>query len=352
MQSLGNFPDRFLAEIAGQPEALNRAAQAAAAQADQLEQVARIAGSCRQIVFTGMGSSHFACYAPVTTLAQAGVASAMIDAAELLHFRMHSLTADTLLICVSQSGESAEPVRVLETLAARPNRPHVVTITNGTQNSLARMADTALDTAAGEELGPSTMTFAGSLVLLRALAAALGGDDADPGGAERAAESVARLTATAETSAAEIGRWLGDRPSLVIVSRGHGRPAAEMGALTLKEAARFGAESLQTAQFRHGPLELASAALAAMVIAVEPATLAYDLELAAELVAAGAAVMVVSAAGEGPAGALTVATGTLSPGLISAAAIVPAQLLAWRMAVDRGYDPGTYAVANKVTTRE
>ncbi len=167
-----------------------------------------------------------------------------------------------------------------------------------------------------------------------------------------AAQSVARLTEAAETSAAEIGRWLGDRPSLVIVSRGHGRPAAEMGALTLKEAARFGAESLQTAQFRHGPLELASAALAAMVIAVEPATLAYDLELASELVAAGAAVMVVSAAGEGPDGALTVATGTLSPGLISAAAIVPAQLLAWRMAVDRGYDPGTYAVANKVTTRE
>ncbi len=79
------------------------------------------------------------------------------------------------------------------------------------------------------------------------------------------------------------------------MARGHGRPAAEMGALTLKEAARFPAESLQTAQFRHGPLELASPALGAVVIAVEPATEAIDLGLAGELVESGAAVLVVTA---------------------------------------------------------
>jgi glutamine---fructose-6-phosphate transaminase (isomerizing) len=243
-------------------------------------------------------------------------------------------------------------VRVLRALAEREHRPRVVTVTNGLSNSLAGMADIALDTAAGEELGPSTMTFAGTLVLLRALARALGGNDADPEAEVRAAASVERLTAGAEAAAGAIGAWLGDRRSLVIVSRGHGRPAAEMGALTLKEAARFAAESMQTAQFRHGPLELASEALAAIVIAVERATLEIDLGLAAELTAAGAAVMVVSADGSGPPGAYTVATGELSPGLVSAAAIVPTQLLSWQMATDRGYDPGTYAVAHKVTTRE
>ena len=41
------------------------------------------------------GSSHFACYAPVTTLAQCSVASTMIDSAELLHFRMDSLAPST-----------------------------------------------------------------------------------------------------------------------------------------------------------------------------------------------------------------------------------------------------------------
>ena len=58
-----------------------------------------------------------------------------------------------------------------------------------------------------------------------------------------------------------------------------------MGALTLKEAARFPAESLQTAQFRHGPLELASPGLRSPWWSpIEPATGAIDVGLAGELV--------------------------------------------------------------------
>ena len=62
-----------------------------------------------------------------------------------------------------------------------------------------------------------------------------------------------------------------------------------MGALTLKEAVGLPIESLQTAQFRHGPLELAGPDLAAIVIATEPETRDLDVGLAGELVALGAA---------------------------------------------------------------
>ena len=79
-----------------------------------------------------------------------------------------------------------------------------------------------------------------------------------------------------------------------------------MGALTLKEAARFPAESLQAAQFRHGPLELAGPTLAVMVVATEPATRELELRLAGELAEAGAAVLVISQDGEAPDGALPV----------------------------------------------
>ena len=125
-----------------------------------------------------------------------------------------------------------------------------------------------------------------------------------------------------------------------------------MGALTLKEAARFPAESLQTAQFRHGPLELASPGLGAVVIAIEPATEAIDVGLAGELVETGAAVLVVSRDGAGPDGSLRVAIGDLDAGIASAVAIVPLQLLSWRLANLRGLEPGSYALAHKVTTRE
>ena len=58
----------------------------------------------------------------------------------------------------------------------------------------------------------------------------------------------------------------------MVLGRGPARAAAEMAALTLKEAVGMPAEALETAQFRHGPLELAGPNLAAVVIATEPET--------------------------------------------------------------------------------
>jgi glutamine---fructose-6-phosphate transaminase (isomerizing) len=346
MESLGKFPDRFIAEIAGQPAAIRRARQAAVDQADALAAV-RARG---HIVFTGMGSSYDACYPAVTALGTAGVAATMLDAAELLHFRLPAVCRDTLVVCVSQSGRSAETVRVAEALAARADRPMVAAVTNGADNPLAALADIHLDTRAGEEHGPSTMTFAATLVMLEAVAAALGAHSTD--GAETAAAQAERLVADADATADALAAWLDDRPVLILLARGGGRAAAEMGALTLKEAARFPAESLQAAQFRHGPLELAGPEMAAIVFATAAATRSLDLGMAEELAAAGAAVLVVGPDGSAPGATKPVAIGELSECLSPAVAVIPTQLLAWTLARSRGLDPGGYTRATKVTERE
>jgi glutamine---fructose-6-phosphate transaminase (isomerizing) len=333
-----------MAEICGQPDALRRAADALAEQEEALARLRDAASVAGSLVFTGMGSSYHACYPSVTALAAQGVAATMIDTAELAHFRMATLRPETLLVCVSQSGESAELLRLTASLPAE-GRPTVAAITNGAQNTLARRADIALDTRAGPEHGPSTMTFAAALGMLDAVF----GEEAP---FERAALELERLLHDPEAEAAQLARWIDGRPTLALLGRGSARAAAEMGALTLKEAARFPAESLQTAQFRHGPLELAGPGLAAMLIATEKPTRPLDMGLAEELAAAGAAVLVVSQAGSAPADAAAVTVGPLKGGLAAAAATVPAQLLAWRLARSRGLSPGEFAVAAKVTTRE
>jgi len=336
-----------MAEIAGQPNAIRRAAAAAA------EQVGAIAAlghelRCRtRVVLTGMGSSYDACYSPVTQLASQGVRTSMVDSAELLHFRLASVGAGTLLVAVSQSGESAELVRLADALASRPAtaQPTLVSVTNGTDNTLARAASIALDTRAGEEHGPSTMTFAAALVALCAVAG-------DGDGTAAAADSMDNMLTTPDEDAADLAGWFGDRSVLALLGRGCARAAAEMGALTLKEAAQLPAESLQTAQFRHGPLELAGPHLAAMVFATEPRTRHLDMGLAGELVAAGSPVLVVSQDGAAPDGARGLAVGPLGTGIAPAVAILPAQLLAWRLAAERGRTPGEFSIAAKVTTRE
>ena len=356
MKSLGNFPDPFIAEIAGQPNALRRAASGLDVQRSVFDEIAR-ASAGRTLVFTGMGSSYDACYPAVAELARAGIAAVMLDAAELLHFRTGMLRPSTMLVAVSQSGESVEVVRVAAGVARQAERPAVVAITNGTANTLTSMADLSVDTGAGKETGPSTMTFAGSLVVLGALARMLGGTP--PG------EALERLATDAELAAVAIEgllgdadlperlvSWLGDRATVVILGRGPGRAAAEMGALTIKEAVGMPVESLQTGQFRHGPLELAGPGLAAVVIATEPETLALDLTLADELLATGTGVLLVTTDDRPGSGAMRIATGPLERALAPAVSILPCQLLAWRLAGLRGRDPGAYYRAAKVTTHE
>lgn len=357
MESLGNFPDPFFAEIAGQPDALRRAAAALVDQREALDRIREAADSARTLVFTGMGSSYDACYPAVNDLAGRGVAALLVDTAELLHFRRPILSAHTLVTIVSQSGESAEIVKLAADIGKQRTRPFVLTITNGLSNPLAKYGDVTLDTWAGRETGPSTITFAASMAQLSGIARLLAGDTVDTAvdrtrtAAEGSARAVERLLEDGAGWADELAGWLGDGQVIVVLGRGPARAAAEMGALLLKESGVM-AESLESAAFRHGPLELAGPGMSAIVLATEPETRRLDLGLARELVDAGASVLVITPDGEAPKGAHAAATGYQDRALVSAVSIVPIQLLAWRLAGRRGRTPGAYTRASKVTTRE
>jgi glucosamine--fructose-6-phosphate aminotransferase (isomerizing) len=341
MKWLGKFPDSFLAEIGGQPDALRRAARALLDQRGTIEAVRDAGRHAGSVVFTGMGASYDACYPAVNELAVHGVLALQIDAAELLHFRSQVLSPATVLVLVSQSGRSAEVVRLLDALDERPERPVVLSVTNGLENPLAEHADLRLDTRAGAEEGPSTMTFVSSLVQLAAVAGALSErSGADPierasAAAHEASEAVETVLDD-ETLAPRIADAV-DQETLVVLARGPARAAAEMGALTLKECG-VTAESYETAAFRHGPFELAGPGLCAVVVA--------------DLAGTGASVVVVSSEGDVPQGALGVRIPSVDRLLSPAVSIVPIQLLAWRLASARGRVPGVYTRASKVTTRE
>src|SRR5262245_54485500 len=357
MRSLQGFSDAFLREIAGQPDAMRRAAAALVDQREALERIREASAASRTVVFTGMGGSYDACYPAVNDLAARGVAALLVDAAELLHFRRRILNARTLAVIVSQSGESAEIVRLANELSRQRNRPFLIAITNGPNNDLSRRADIALDTWAGPETGPSSVTFGGAMATLSGLARLLAGDSVDTAvdrtrtAAEGAAQAAERLIDDPESFAADLDAWHGDREVMVLLGRGPARAATELGAMVLKESGVM-AESVESGLFRHGPLELAGPGMTAFVMATEPETRRLDLGLAADLVEAGANVMVITPDGEAPKGARAVATGYLDRALMSAVSIIPVQLLAWRLAAGRGRIPGSYMKAAKITKRE
>jgi glucosamine--fructose-6-phosphate aminotransferase (isomerizing) len=377
VESLGRFPDSWLAEIAEQPRALRRAAEGiAVGQRAAIVRFADAARTRRRIAFSGMGASYVAGYVPVADLAANGISALHEDAAELLHFRLPVVGGDTTVVLISQSGESAETVALGERALQRPpgERPLLVSVTNGLSNRLADMADIAFDTLAGPERGPSTLTFGASLVVLTAMARAIlgevagadGGADDFVEGVDAAARAAERILTEDPTDPADgYAAWLADRPMVVTLARGRSRAAAEMAALLLKEAARFPAEAMEAGQFRHGPVELAGPGLAAFIVATEPSTHTLDRALAADLAASGAAVMLATNGeavtpgseredGDGsPAWVHVVSLGSSVPAsLAPAVAVIPMQLVAWRLSVDRDLDPMELRVATKVTTHE
>jgi len=353
--------DAFLGEILEQPGALRRAAGSLIEQVEALGPVAGSDVRSRPLLLTGMGSSYHTCLAAASILGRGGVLAVTANAAELLHFRREALTEASLVVMISQSGQSVEVVRLAEEFAARGRRPPLVAITNGTDNPLASMVDVPLDTAAGEEVGPSTMSYAATFVPLRALVAVI---LASPGkawrheveqtvlNARQAADAAGWMLRSPGELAGDLMAWMNGRRSLAILGRGVARGAAETGALVLKEAARFPVEALDAAEFRHGPLELADPNLAVVLLSLEEGIRPLDRRLAEELGRHGAAVMIVGDLNGGADGTRSLGIGRLDPLLSCAVAVIPAQLLAWRLALAGGWHPGEFLRASKVTTRE
>src|SRR5262249_29822857 len=271
--------DPFMAEILEQPHALRRAATSLASQAEFFALTESVRDRHGPLLLTGMGSSFHACQAAARSLGRRGVLAVTTTTAELLHFRWQTAAAARAVVLISQSGRSVEVLGLATKLGSLADRPRLIAITNGTDNPLAAMVDICLDTAAGEELGPSTKSYATTFVPLAALvetmsaaatrrstAAALSYVAEAAGVAADAAE---RVLIKPDMLADELYAWLGGRTTVTILGRGVARGPAETSALVLKEAARLPAEALDAADFRHGPLELAGPDLAVILLSVE-----------------------------------------------------------------------------------
>ncbi len=323
--------DPLLSDILDQPRAL-RAALAAGVPA-----AAPLGG---RVVLCGMGASYFATYPAYLRLLRAGVAVSRLEAGELLHFGREVLCPGTTAVVVSQSGRSAEVVRLLEARGGAT----VVGVTNDPRSPLGLGADGVVTLEAGPEAaGVATKTLACTLLRCDLLA---GGD---PGAWPAEVAAVETLLRDRERWLPELLSALGPAEHVFVLGRGPALAAALGTALMLKEAGAVHAEGLSVPQFRHGPLEAARPGRAALVL-VSPGDLGgFDLALAAEMAAAG---MSVAALCPEPRAAPPGVRALAWPSAGPAALLVAGQCLAHAFALRRGIVPGTFERVGKVTTRE
>lgn len=338
----------YVADILDQPEALQRSLLGFESSRDLTKYSENLShGVYKRLILTGMGSSYFALYPLHLRLLEHRIASLMVETSELIHYMPQFLEPESLLIVVSQSGRSAEIVRLLK--AAR-DRVQIISITNDESSPLATQSNAVVMIRAGQESTVSCKTYVSSLLALEWLGEILLAGDIHRTRQElsSAASATEGYLSNIEHHVDSLLSTLANTKHIFVTGRGSSLAAAGTGGLILKESVRFPAEGMSCASFRHGPFELLHSKVLVMVLGGDSRTAAMNRRLADDIVAAGARALLVQEGAEEPALRLPNAVPRIRPIL----EMLPIQLISLAIAVRDGVDAGQFQLASKITTIE
>jgi glucosamine--fructose-6-phosphate aminotransferase (isomerizing) len=339
---------RYLEDLLDQPRAL-QATWAVLRNSPVFDGIERSCGRDRfdRAVLTGMGSSFFGLHPLAIELAAHGWTPLLMETSELIHYYPHLLCPTTLVVAISQSGQSVETVRLVEMNAQRAT---IIGVTNHAESPLARQAHFAVLCAAGEEYSVSCKTYVCGLMALRMVAAALCGRDRqersrDLADAHPAVEGYLRNW-TAHAS--EFAELLHDARHLFLVGRGESLAAAETGALIIKESDHFHAEGMSSAAFRHGPFEMLERGAFVCVFAGDRKTWSLNEGLVRDLAHTTAQAVWIG----GDAGRNACRLPEVPEILRPIVEILPVQMITLALAAIANREPGKFERATKVTVIE
>ena len=307
--------------------------------AQQLKQ-----GELKRVVLTGMGSSFHALYPLHLFLTSRGCTTVLTETSELVHYLPQLFDPQTLIIAVSQSGNSAEIVRLLEKNGARAK---IIAVTNTADGPLASRADAVFLTRAGQEFSVSCKTYVTALRQLGALLCSADFEQTHSELAQAAAAVEAYLRSWRE-HVIELAACLEGVRHLFLVGRGGSLAAVGAGALIVKESSQCHAEGMSSAAFRHGPLEMLSEETFVVVFAGDEGTRALNTKLLEDVRREGGRAELIGVNGELPSLQIPAAPQSVLPIL----EILPVQMITLALSAQTGSEAGRFNLASKVTTTE
>lgn len=198
-----------------------------------------------------------------------------VEVASEFRYRKFKVQENTLLVTISQSGETADTLAALR-LAKTLGYSASLTVCNVAQSSLVRESDLYLMTEAGPEIGvASTKAFTTQLVALLFLTVALGRhhdmtekEENEIVSALHQLPDLLTETLALNLKIQQMSNAFADKHHALFLGRGAQWPVAMEGALKLKEISYIHAESYPAGELKHGPLALVDADMP--VIAVAP----------------------------------------------------------------------------------
>ena len=348
----GGYPDFMLKEIHEQPRVIRDTLAGRLVsrhlEIDELDMTSEELNLIDRVYIIACGTSYHAGLIAKEMIEGWARIPTEVEVASEFRYRNPIITPTTLVVAVSQSGETADTLAAIRD--ARIKGARVFGITNVLGSPVARESDGVIYTKANKEIAvASTKSFLGQIVSLTLLALLL----AQAKGKMRmnqirfifreladTAEQVERILA--DTAAIEeAARACVNATSALFVGRGMGAAIAREGALKLKEISYLHAEAYPAGEMKHGPIALIEEGFPVIAIATESPV--YDKVVSNLQEAKARGALVVAIATEGDEAIRDHADHVIyipkvRDALSAITATVPLQLLARSIAVMRGCD--------------
>ena len=348
----GGFPTFMLKEIYQQPHAITdtlagRATDSGRVVLNELEMDDALLRAVDKVFVIACGTSYHAAMMAKYAIERWTRLPVEIDIASEFRYRDPILDARSLVIGISQSGETIDTLAAVR--YAKAQGANVIGVSNVVDSALARESDAVLYTRAGLEIGvAATKTFTTQLVAMQLLALYLAQvrGTLDSGAIELLVKDMLLLPGQVEDVLArsddikQLADELADVRDYFFLGRSGDFPVAMEGALKLKEIAYVRAEGYAAGEMKHGPIALIEEGVVVVGVVTDSHIRTKTISNLEEVKARSGTIVVVAEEGD-DVGELADHVIRVPSGpdlLCTITAVVPLQLLAYHVASARGLD--------------
>lgn len=349
----GGFAHFMLKEIFEQPEVLRNTMRGRLLAAEGNAKLAGLDTNIKElrninrIIITACGTSYYAGMVGEYMIEDLAGVPVEVEYASEFRYRNPIIKPGTLVLAISQSGETADTLAALK--EAQQKGATALAICNGVGSTIARTSDGGVYLHAGPEIGvASTKAFTSQVTVLAMIALLLGRQrrlsfesGADIVKAMQELPTLVEQTLQLSDQIAGIAQKYAKANNFLYLGRHFNYPVAMEGALKLKEISYIHAEGYPAAEMKHGPIALIDENMPVVVIAPKDALFDKVISNVREIKARGGRVIAVTTEDCKPldefADHLIKVPKTI-PMLMPIVTCVPLQLLAYHIAVLRGND--------------
>ena len=336
MAKKGGYKHFMLKEIHEQPEVVKNTLM----EYSEIEKVTGNFSDFKRVCFVACGTSYHASlvgkYLFETLL---GIPTDVVLSSEFI-FSEPALDSETLVIFISQSGETADTLRALK---IANKKSETLVIVNVLGSTATREADHVIYSRAGPEIGvAATKTYVSQLICIYLLVITLNGDKELLDQIKKVPDHM-KSAIENEELIIEIAKKYKEVTDFFFIGRGFSYPTALEGSLKLKEITYIHGEGYAAGELKHGPLALIDDDVP--VLAVVPPGRSHDKTLSniEEVKARGASVIAVGSSEDSvlksEAHDFIGFKGEISEIISPIPYVVPLQLLSYHISVERGIDP-------------